>query len=63
MEKELKMEISNLKSEMYNYFQLKLFGIPVHYLRQSCEQTCKLPDFVQQAPSVQGDVQESTDVL
>lgn len=39
MEEYLKMEMkilrfSNLKPEMCNYFQLKLFRVPVHYLRQ-----------------------------
>lgn len=61
MEKDLKVEMkilrfSNLKSETCNYFQLKLFGVPVHYVRQSCGQTCKLPGFMQQALSVKGDV-------
>lgn len=39
MEEYLKMEMkilmfSNLKPEMCNYFQLKLFRVPEHYLRQ-----------------------------
>jgi len=76
LEKKLRMEedlkvgmkivrFSNLKSEICNYFQLKLFGVPVHYLRQryvvdksvSCLVLCS------KLPSVKDDVQGNIDVL